>query len=57
MARRKKYPKQPRSKSVAAWERYEARVKAVDAYNKAVREAPKKINAIKDRVQKIKNKI
>jgi len=55
MAKKKKYPKQPKkSASLATWERYEARCKAVTAHNKALAEKPKKIDAIKSRVQKAK---
>jgi hypothetical protein len=55
MAKLRKYPKQPKAKSgVAVWERYETRCKAVNAYNKALKEAPKKKEVIKARIAKLK---
>ena len=55
MTKKKKYPKQPKmSASLATWEKYEARCKAVTAHNKALADKPKKIEAIKTRVQKAK---
>lgn len=57
MARKKKFPKQPKAgSSLAVWERWEKRCKDVAEYNKKLAEAPKKKSAIKDRVQKIKAK-
>ena len=53
MAKKKKYPKQPkRSASLAVWQRYEARCKEKDKFNKAIEEKPAKIEAIKARVMK-----
>jgi len=55
MAKKRKYPKQPkRSSSLAVWERYEARCKEIDKYNKSLAEKPKKIDAIKARIAKMK---
>ena len=57
MARLPKFPKQPKmSSSLATWERYEARVKAVAAKRKAIQDAPKKKEALKSRISKIKNR-
>lgn len=56
MAKLKKFPKQPKAKStLAVWERYEQRCKDVASYNKALKEAPKKKDAIKSRIQKLKS--
>lgn len=53
MARKKKYPKQPkRSASLAVWQRYEARCKEIDKFNKAIEEKPAKIDSIKARIMK-----
>jgi hypothetical protein len=57
MAKKKKFPKQPKaSASEEVWKRWEARCKEVAAYNKKLKEAPKKKAAIKARVQSLKMK-
>jgi len=58
MARLKKFPKQPkRTSSLSTWQRWEMRCKDVAAYNKALKEAPKKKDSIKARIQSLKNKL
>lgn len=55
MAKKRKYPKQPkRSASLAVWQRYEMRTKEIDRFNKMITEKPAKIDAIIARVAKAK---
>ena len=55
MARKKKYPKQPKqSSSKAVWERYLIRVKEVARYNKELADKPKAIARIKEQATKAK---
>ncbi len=56
MAKLPKWPKQPkRTSSLAVWQRYEQKVKAVKAKRKAIQEAPKKKEAIAERARKAKS--
>ena len=55
MAKKKKYPKQPKAgSSVAVWENWERKCKEVKKYNDELKKAPDKKRAIKARVQKMK---
>jgi hypothetical protein len=45
--KRKKFPKKPKSKSLAAWERYDNAMKAVVKHNQGIEAAKKKIESIK----------
>ena len=57
MAKLPKWPKRPKKSSgVAVWERYEQRVKDVAAKRKAIKEAPKKKEAIARKADSIRNK-
>jgi hypothetical protein len=57
MAKLPKWPKKPRkSAGLATWNRYEERVKAVAAKRKAIKEAPKKKEAIARKVESLKMK-
>lgn len=57
MAKLPKWPKQPKKNSgLRVWENYERKVKEVATKRKAIREAPKKKDAIRNRASTIKSK-
>ena len=55
MAKKRKYPKQPKaSSSIEVWNRYLQKCKEVAAHNKALSQKPQKIASIKQQVSKLK---
>lgn len=58
MAKLPKWPKKPKQKSsLATWELYEQRVREVAAKRKAIKEAPKKKDAIRKKADAVRNKL
>jgi hypothetical protein len=55
MAKKKKYPKQPKkSASLKVWENYQAKIKEIDKHNAKIDADEKKKEAMIGRVQKMK---
>jgi hypothetical protein len=57
MAKKKRYPKQPKEKaSLSTWENYHAKCKDVDKFNADLDKDAKKKDTVKSAVKKLKSK-